>query len=146
MNGNYFVDTNILVYFFDSSDMKKQTKSSEWLRCLWRKKTGRISIQVIEELYVTLTRKLDPGLSKKKAESYISTLFAWNPQPLDISVITNAWRIEKRYKFSFWDSMILSAAQKSMCDFILSEDLQDGQIVDEIRVINPFVHDPAAAG
>ena len=83
MSDNIFVDTNILVYSRDSSEAAKQARASEVLSALWKTETGRISVQVCNEYYVTVTQRLDPGLSENEAWTDIEALLAWQPLPLD---------------------------------------------------------------
>jgi len=89
-----FVDTNILVYVRDSSDPVKQSGAEEVLRVLWRKRTGRLSAQVLQEYYVTVTRKLKPGLRPAEARQDIRDLLAWGPKQVSASILENAWEIE----------------------------------------------------
>ncbi|MEE9445195.1 MAG: PIN domain-containing protein [Cocleimonas sp.] len=138
MSVKVFVDTNILVYARDASEEDKQIKAKEWIAHLWKTRSGRLSYQSFNEYYVVTTQRLKPGLSKEKARSDLNALEAWNPITVDKKVIDNAWKIQDRYQFSWWDSLILSAAQVQGCEVLLSEDLQDGQVVGGVRVVNPF--------
>jgi predicted nucleic acid-binding protein len=137
-----FVDTNVLVYLRDASDPKKQRLAAEWMTALWETRLGRVSVQVLHEYYVTVTRKLKPGMPVEDARDDVAALQSWNPLPLGASLIDEAWRIEDRYQFGFWDSLIAAAAHRSGCVWLLSEDLQDGQDLDGVRVVNPFEHAP----
>lgn len=139
MSAEVFVDTNILVYARDSSESNKQLIASEWIAHLWECRGGRLSYQSFNEYYVIVTQRLQPGLSKEEARRDINALEAWNPLPIDQPVLENAWRIQDRYQFSWWDSLILSAAQIQRCKFILSEDLQHEQVIDNVIVVNPFL-------
>ena len=142
MSTDCFVDTNILVYFRDASETPKQKMAHRWLTLLWESKRGRLSFQVLNEYYVTVTQKLDPGLDPKEARADVRSLMAWNPLEVDRLVIEGAWTVQDRYKLSWWDSLIISAAQKAGCDFLLTEDLQHKQELDGITVINPFIVPP----
>ena len=139
MSVKVFVDTNILVYARDASEKDKQIKAREWITHLWKTRSGRLSYQSFNEYYVVTTQRLKPGLSKVQARSDLKALEAWNPLNVDKNVIDNAWKIQDRYQFSWWDSLILSAAQIQGCEVLLSEDLQDGQIVDGVKIVNPFL-------
>ena len=138
MSVKVFVDTNILVYARDSSEKDKQIKAKEWIAHLWKTRSGRLSYQSFNEYYVVTTQRLKPGLSKEKARSDLNALEAWKPLTVDKKVIDNAWKIQDRCQFSWWESLILSAAQIQGCEVLLSEDLQDGQVVGGVRVVNPF--------
>jgi len=137
-----FVDANVLVYTRDAADPAKQRRAGEWMSRLWNDRRGRVSVQVLDEFYVTVTRKLRPGLDRESARTFVRTLFAWDPVPMDTKLLDNAWTVEDRFSLSFWDALVVSAAQLAGCTTLLTEDLQDGQDLDGVRVVNPFRHDP----
>ncbi len=138
MSDNVFVDANILLYSRDASEPEKQVIASARLDELWEKHTGRLSVQVLNEYFVNVTRKLDPGLSPEEAWDDIEALSAWAPLPLDMGILTRAFAVQRRYGLSWWDSMIVAAAEASDCSVILSEDLSDGSSYFGITVENPF--------
>jgi predicted nucleic acid-binding protein len=138
MTATYFVDTNVLVYTRDCSEPAKHGRAREWLEHLWTSGAGRLSTQVLKEYYQVVTRRLDPGLSREEARADIRDLLTWRPIDVSAEVLEQAWSIEDRYGFSWWDSMILAAARRLRCDYFLSEDLQGGQDVDGVVVIDPF--------
>jgi predicted nucleic acid-binding protein len=142
MTGLAFADTNLLVYRRDKSEPAKQPRAEEWMAFLWNGRCGRLSTQVLNEFYVTVTQKLEPGLDRHSARDEIRSLFAWRPVPTDRLAIEGAWRIQDRYGLSIWDSLIVSAALLAGCRYLLSEDLQDGQLIDGLEVVNPFAHRP----
>lgn len=146
MTEAYFVDTNLLVYFRDASEVEKQIKAAAWLAFLWESRLGRLSVQVLNEYYTIVTRKLEPGLSREAARSDIRDLLAWRPLALDEGVVRKAWSLEDQFSFSWWDALIVSAAQFLGSSFLLSEDLQDGQDLGGLKVVNPFLHPPPAKG
>lgn len=133
-----FVDTNVFVYARDVAHPQKQAIAGEWLLRLWREQSGRTSMQVLSELYLTLTRKLRPGLCVDEAWEDIEALMAWDSPSVDCDVIRRAHETEKRYRLSWWDSMIVAAAQLQECDTLLSEDLQDGMRFGQVTVRSPF--------
>ncbi|HVT03584.1 MAG TPA: PIN domain-containing protein [Thermoanaerobaculia bacterium] len=138
MTATVFVDTNVLVYARDSSEPDKQKQASVWMTDLWRTRRGRISQQVLQEYYVTVTRKLRPGLLPKAAREDVRALFAWNPVPTDVALLDRAWFIEDAYRLSFWDAMIVAAARIARAGILLTEDLQEGADLDGVMVVNPF--------
>lgn len=142
MTERSFVDSNILVYRRDSSAGDKQTRADAWLRRLWETGMGRISVQVLEEFYAVVTRKLSPGLEPDEARAEARDFFVWQPEPITSELLDAAWRIEQRYRLSFWDSLIVAAAQATGCVYLLSEDLQDGQVFGDLTVVDPFTHGP----
>lgn len=133
-----FVDTNVLLYARDASEPAKQLRAAAWLEHLWRTRLGHTSIQVLSEYYVNLTRKLDPGLPAEDAWDDVTSLMAWNPRPVDRSLLLRGRAIEMRYRLSWWDSLIVAAAQFEGCAVLLAEDLPDGAAFDGVTVRNPF--------
>lgn len=133
-----FVDTNVLVYRHDSSDPAKQGRADDWYAYLWRSRSGRLSVQVLQELYATLTRKLKPGTEPPRARRIVRALSAWEPLGIDLATIERAWILEQRNSLSWWDALIVAAAQTTGCRILLTEDLQDGQAFGEVRVVDPF--------
>ena len=139
MSVKCFVDTNILVYRQDSTEVEKQAKAEEWLRQLWSNKSGRISTQVLNEYYVTVTQKLKPGLSRESARNDIKALSVWNPLVMSTALIESAWEIQDRYKYSWWDTLILSSALLLECDYLITEDMQHEQKIGNLTIIDPFL-------
>jgi predicted nucleic acid-binding protein len=148
MTAAVFVDSNVFVYARQGREPVKQPLALQWLERLWRDRLGRTSVQVVGETYVTLTRKIEPALAEAEAWEYVSALFAWEPQPVDAAVVRRARDIEQRHHLSWWDSLIVSAAQLQNCAMLLSEDLQDGAAYGSVVVRNPFtlgVHEEPVA-
>jgi predicted nucleic acid-binding protein len=147
MTAPVFVDTNVLVYARDAGNATKQARAAAWLEILWREQLGRTSMQVLSEYYVTLTRKLDPGVPSAEAWDDVSALFTWHPLAIDGAVMQRGREIEQRHRLSWWDSLIVAAAAAQGCALLLSEDLQDGGVYAGVTVRSPFtlsVDEPAA--
>ena len=138
MTGPVFVDTNVLVYRADASDPVKQARADAWYRFLWRSRAGRLSFQILLELYSILTRKLTPGFDEPEAREIVRELTAWRPVVVDLPVVERAWLLQKDHLLSWWDSLVVAAAQTCECRVLLTEDLQDGQVFDAVRVVSPF--------
>jgi predicted nucleic acid-binding protein len=138
MAGSVFVDSNVLVYSRDASEPEKQKQAMAWMDHLWRTRAGRLSFQVLQEFYVTVTAKLDPGLDRESARKDVRSFLAWCPIPVDARILDGAWHIQDRYTLSFWDALIIFAAQVADCRYLLSEDLQEKQMFDKLIVVNPF--------
>lgn len=138
MTDRVFVDTNVLVYFRDSSEPEKQSKAALWLQELWQTRRGRLSAQVLNEYYVTVTQKLNPGLSRQAARRDVLDLLTWRPVALDGDVIESAFGYQDRFALSFWDALIVSAAVKSGSSILISEDMQHEQTIDTLTILNPF--------
>jgi predicted nucleic acid-binding protein len=142
MPAKIFVDTNVLVYVRDANEPEKQKQALEWMIHFWNSKTGRLSFQVLQEFYVTVTEKLKPGMKIRDARNDVSALLAWNPIPVEAPVVEGAWLIQDQYRLSWWDALIVSAAQIADCQYLLTENLQKGQKFDNLVVINPFLSSP----
>lgn len=138
MSARRFVDTNILLYARDLSEPTKQPIAEALIRELWQSRTGRLSVQVLNEYFVNATQKLKPGLSKEEAWSDMEALAVWEPQAIDSKLLGSAFKMQSRYRLSWWDSLIVAAAMVEGCDAILSEDLAEGQLYEGILVVNPF--------
>ncbi|ACL74289.1 PIN domain-containing protein [Thioalkalivibrio sulfidiphilus] len=138
MTDLYFVDTNVLVYARDSSEPLKQKVAADWLGVLWTQGVGRLSYQVLQEYYQAVTRRLTPGMSPESASADIRDLISWQPIQIDSAVLEMAWDIESRYRLSWWDALIVGAANRSASQYLLSEDLQHGQTLGHVTVLNPF--------
>jgi predicted nucleic acid-binding protein len=142
MNDKFFVDTNVLVYSRDLSEPEKQNQALSWMTHLWETGRGRLSFQVLQEFYVTVMEKLKPGLLPPAARSDVRSLLAWDPVPVDARVIDGAWILQDRYRISWWDSLIISAAQLTECRYLLTEDLQETQEFGKVKIVNPFKTSP----
>ena len=143
MTAPLFADTNLLVYSRDARDAARQERAAEWLDFLWDTRRGRLSRQVLQEYYVTVTRKLQPGLTVAEARADVRALFHWLA-PIDPGVLVEAaWALQDRCSLSFWDALIVGAAQTMGCGFVLTEDLPAGQDLEGVRVVNPFETGPA---
>ncbi|MEJ2392871.1 MAG: PIN domain-containing protein [Gammaproteobacteria bacterium] len=111
MTAKVFVDTNVLVYSRDASEPQKQELAMAWMAHLWRTRTGKLSYQVLQEFYLTVTAKLQPGLDTENARKDVRSLLAWQPIVVNERVLENAWLVQDGYQISWWDALIVSAAQ-----------------------------------
>jgi predicted nucleic acid-binding protein len=137
-----FVDTNVLLYGEDASHKAKQAASLAWLGTLWQRRCGRLSTQVLHEFYVNATRKLRHPMPAGDARAEVRRYQRWLPWPNDHATVEAAWAVESRYGLSYWDALIVAAAQVQGCRYLLSEDLQHQQQLDNVQVINPFTVGP----
>jgi predicted nucleic acid-binding protein len=137
-----FVDSNIFLYAVDDADPQKQRVARDWRAELWKSRLGRVSFQVLNEFYVNAVR-LKPAAGDE-AQAEVRDLLAWNPVVVDAGVIERGWKLQDRYRLSFWDALIVAAAKTAFCGFLLTEDLQEGQKLDGVEVVNPFLHGPAS--
>jgi predicted nucleic acid-binding protein len=141
-----FVDTNVLVYARDASAPRKQARASAWLQHLWREQEGRLSIQVLQEYYITVTRKLRPAMDRADARRDVLALCTWRPVYLDEEMLEDAFVGEDRWGLSMWDATIVAAARASGCRHLLTEDLQAGMDLDGVTIVDPFATEPATLG
>jgi predicted nucleic acid-binding protein len=147
MTAPCFVDANVFIYVRDSRNAAKQTRAVEWIARLWQGRLGRTSLQVLSEYYAVATRKLVPRIPADEAWEDVRELFAWGPHPVDEALLRHAREVEQRWRLSWWDSMVVAAAQLQDCALLLSEDFQDGAVFAGVTVRSPFtldVREPAA--
>lgn len=134
-----FFDSNILVYFADGADPKKQQIAEKLIKNAVINDNGVISTQSLQEFFAATTRKL--LCTKEKAKEYVENFSnSFTVEQISVPLILKAIDISIKNQLSFWDSLILSAAIQTGCIICYSEDLSNGQIVDGVKVINPFLH------
>ncbi len=133
-----FVDSNVLIYAHDVDAGRKREVAKALLRDLWLARTGVLSVQVLHEFYVNVTRKIRAPLSKPGARRVVGTYIPWCLEP-ETGDVNEAFRIEDEAGISFWDALIIATAARSGATRVLSEDLNPGQIISGVTVVNPFV-------
>jgi predicted nucleic acid-binding protein len=131
-----FVDTNVLVYAFDDSERKKQLIAERLLENEAREIC--VSTQVLQELYVALTKGRHPITPTEIAERAVREAAAYSVVQVDVPLVFSAIDASWKYRISFWDALIVRAAVQAGCGALLSEDLNDGQALDGIQIENPF--------
>jgi len=136
MTAPCFVDANVFVYARDPRDRRKQERAEQWLDLLWRERLGHTSAQALSEFYAVITRKL--GFPAERAWQYVERYMAWRPIAIDDDLLRRARDVEQRFRLSWWDSMIVAAAQMKDCALLLTEDLQDGMAFGSVTVRSPF--------
>ncbi|MBZ5655285.1 MAG: PIN domain-containing protein [Acidobacteriia bacterium] len=136
MSARSFFDTNILVYADDKASPAKQRRAIELVAEHRRAGTGVVSLQVLQEYFVTVTRKLavDARLARRKVE----LLAEFDVAAPEVADILAAIDLHRLHGFSFWDALILRSAKQAGCRVLLSEDFQGQREVDGVRVVNPF--------
>lgn len=137
MSDKTFVDTNVLIYAHDVDAKAKHGVAESVLRELWTHRTGALSLQVLQEFYVNVTRKIAKPLSKAEARLVVNSYSIWciETTPAEIAA---AFQIEDKARIGFWDALIVASAAKSGAVRILSEDLNPQQTIAGIRIENPF--------
>ena len=133
-----FVDTNVLVYAYDRSAGFKRQKARGILADLWNSGHGVVSTQVLQEFFVTVTRKLPKAMDPDAAREVISDLLKWELVVVEGTTILDAINLHTKHGYSFWDSLILVAAGKAGCAVLLSEDLSSGHSIGGVTIRNPF--------
>jgi predicted nucleic acid-binding protein len=142
MSDKFFVDTNILIYAHDTSAGVKHQRARALLERLWISGEGVLSTQVLQELSINLRRKVAHPLSFDDVRLLIQDYLAWEIVTNTPDSVLQALDIERRYKTSFWDALILQAAESSGAAVLYSEDMARGERYGAVRVVNPLI-DPA---
>jgi len=148
MIGTVFVDANVFLYAHDEGDPARMPRAYAWVDHLWHGGLGRTSMQVLSEYYVNLKRIAGASLPPEEAWERVARFLAWKPHPVDELLFRRAREIEQRWRLSWWDSMVMAAAQLQGCALLLTEDLQDGAVYGGVTVRSPFtldVREPAPA-
>jgi len=139
MSDKCFVDTNILVYAHDSSTGVKHQRAQELLEQLWESGQGVLSTQVLQELCINLRRKAGNPLPLEEIRLLLRDYMTWEVVTNTPESVLQALEIETRYKTSFWDALILQAAERAGAAILYSEDLAAGQRYGSIEVVNPLI-------
>ncbi len=135
-----FLDTNILVYAFDVSAGRKHEVAKRIVIDLWDTKDGILSTQVLQEFFVSVTKKIPKPMDAGLAREIVSDLLKWDIVINDKNSLLEAIDIHIRYNYSFWDSLLIQAAIRSGAALLLTEDLTDSQKIKGISIKNPFKH------
>jgi predicted nucleic acid-binding protein len=133
-----FVDANVLVYAFDMSAGSKRVAAQTLLERLWDAGTGRLSIPVLQEFFVTVTRKTPQRLSVDEAAQRLREFAVWKIFTPTVEDVLSAIALQKEAQLNFWDAMVVEAAAQLGCDILWTEDLNDGQVLRGVRIRNPF--------
>jgi predicted nucleic acid-binding protein len=139
MSGKAFVDTNILIYAHDRLAGRKYTRAEELLNQLWQENRAVLSTQVLQEFCVNARRKAAKPIDLGELRETIRDFLTWEIEVNAAESVLRALEIELRYRISFWDAMIVQAAESAGCEVLYSEDLSHGQEYSGVLVIDPFV-------
>lgn len=140
----FFVDTNVLLYSVDARQARKQEQARLWLEALWESGAGRLSWQVLHEFYANAVRKT--GVAPGPAQKIVEAFARWRPVEMNLGLIQRGWHWMDKAGVSYWDSLILAAAEQAGCSWMLSEDFQSGRAYGSVTVINPFDRSPSDLG
>lgn len=138
MSDVVFVDSNVLIYAHDADAGSKRDRAVEKLRLLWESGAGRLSVQVLQEFYVNVTKKLATPVSRSTAREVISSYGAWVLEPTTPETVTRAIDISAMAQIMFWDALIVASAEQVQASQIYSEDLNAGQTIAGVTIVNPF--------
>jgi predicted nucleic acid-binding protein len=138
MSAKCFVDTNIFFYAQDKSAGLKHERAAKIVADLWQSATGVLSTQVLQEFCVAV-RRVDRNRAIEDLRQWVERYSEWETIVNTSESIRDALNLESRYQVSFWDALIIRAAQVSRADVLYTEDLNDGQVFGSVRVVNPLI-------
>jgi predicted nucleic acid-binding protein len=138
MSDVVFVDSNILIYAHDADAGPKRDRAVEKLQLLWESGTGRLSVQVLQEFYVNVTKKLTTPIARSTAREVVSSYGAWVLEPTTPETVTRAIDISEMAQIMFWDALIVASAEQVQATHIYSEDLNAGQLIAGLKIVNPL--------
>ena len=139
MNDKAFVDSNILIYAYDITAEAKHQTAKNLLQTLWKTRSGVLSVQVLQEVFVNVTRKIPKPLPMAKGREIVKDYRLWVSAPTSTDTILRAIDIQANQGFSFWDSLIIASALEADCEKLYSEDMQHGQVIARrLQIVNPF--------
>jgi predicted nucleic acid-binding protein len=147
-----FLDTNILIYAHDVDAGDRHWRAKEVVRRFWDSGQGMLSTQVLNEFYVNATQKIPSPMDPPRVRAVIQAYLSWNVQTLGPDSVLAASEIQQRYRISYWDALIVHAASKGGASVLYTEDLNAGQVMEGVRIVNPLldsaVHDspPGVSG
>ena len=145
MTDRYFLDTNILVYAYDTKDVRRATRARQLLLDGLTANRAVLSTQVISEFYVTVTRKVACPMTPEQARDEIRRLLCLEMVEITVATLLAAMELTQRYQLSLWDAQILAAASMAGCPTLYSEDMQHGQTINGVTIVDPFI-DPTRKG
>ena len=138
MNARTFVDTNVLIYAHDADAGRKHEIAKNLLLELWAERSGILSMQVLQEFYVNVTRKIRTPLPRSSARGVVNAYAPWCVENVTAADLSSAFRIEDDARIGFWDALVVAVAARSGATRLLSEDLNSGQKIAGLLVENPF--------
>jgi predicted nucleic acid-binding protein len=138
MSDRYFVDTNVLVYAHDSSEKTKSLRARQLILAGLRDETLVLSAQVLSEFFVTITQKIKVPLSSVQAREELELLRAAEIVDIDADLVLEAVDLRRKHKLSYWDGLIVAAAQRARCPRLYSEDMSGGAHIAGVEIVNPF--------
>jgi predicted nucleic acid-binding protein len=138
MSGIAFVDSNVLIYAHDRDAGSKRELARALCSQLWTEHAGVLSVQVLQEFFVTVTRKLKTPIARAQAREVVRAYAPWVISPTTPETVLRATELSEAAGIDFWDALIVAAAEQSGAETLYSEDLNDGQLIAGVRVVNPL--------
>ena len=138
MSVKTFVDTNILIYAHDPGSGARHEAAKSLVSRLWRQRSGVISTQLLQELYVNLRKVARKPIAQVEAKGVLTDYLAWEVVVNDGAALLEALEFESRYRLSFWDALIVQAANAAGAEELCSEDFNHGQVYGMVTAVNPF--------
>jgi predicted nucleic acid-binding protein len=139
MSDVVFVDTSILVYAHARDAGSKREKAAQALDRLWDERVGRLSAQVLQEFYVTATKKVSTSITSASAREVVSMYAPWVQHPTTPETILRATELAELAQVSFWDALIIASAEQAGAAQLYSEDLNSGQTIAGVKIVNPLM-------
>jgi len=137
-----FIDTSVLLCSVDERDSARQARAREWLALCWQERCGRISSQVLNELYHNAIACFPGPQTLHLVRAQVRRLRVWQPPHLDAYTVDGAWDLQDRYGLGYWDALILASAHQQGCRYVLGDVLPHGRQYDAVRAVNPFLLAP----
>ena len=138
MSDKIFVDTNILIYAHDIDSGLKHDTAVKVITDLWERANGILSNQVLQEFYIVVTKKMPNPTSLPEARAIIKNYLKWQIEENNSNSILRASEVQEKHNISFWDALIVTAAEQAGAAKILTEDMNSGQTIESILIENPF--------
>jgi len=138
MSDKIFVDTNILIYAHDIDSGLKHDTAVKVITDLWERANGILSNQVLQEFYIVVTKKMPKSMSLPEARATIKNYLKWQIEENNSNSILRASEVQEKHNISFWDALIVTAAEQAGAAKILTEDMNSGQTIESILIENPF--------
>ena len=144
LTGPVFVDTSVLIQSEDGALPERREQVMRWLRVLWQLRLGRVSSQVLNEFYRTITARIEPPMPSGDARAEVRRYQRWAPWAIDHATVESAWSLESRFNLPYADALIVAAAKVQGCELLLSLTLPHHQLFDSVAVLNPLLAAPEA--
>lgn len=145
LNAPVFVDTSVLILSEDGADAARREHVMGWLRILWQRRLGRVSSQVLNDFYRSITTRVAPPMPNGDARAEVRRYQRWAPWAIDHATVESAWSLESRFALPYADALIVAAAKAQGCETLLSLSLPHGQLYDSITIVDPLRATPASA-